>query len=179
MKITKRFLEKKNACQLDMEFVIENKLIGLTDIEFVKQLIKKDKLQWANWLIVRCMTYKQYVSYAVYSANLVLSIYEKKYPDDKRPKEAIKAAKKCIKNPSKENKASSAASVYYAASAADADAASSAASSASASAAADAAYASAASASSAADAAYYAASAADVTTRIKILKYGIKLLSKK
>ncbi len=59
------------------------------------------------------MTYKQYVSYAVFAAEQVLDIFENKYPDDKRPRKAIQAAKKCIKNPSKENK--KAADVYAAA----------------------------------------------------------------
>ena len=32
-----------------------------------------------------------------------ISIYEKKYPNDNRPRKAIEAAKKCINNPSIEN----------------------------------------------------------------------------
>jgi hypothetical protein len=50
------------------------------------------------------MKYKQYVRYAIYAAEQVIDIYEKEYPKDNRPREAIKAAKKCLINPNKKNK---------------------------------------------------------------------------
>lgn len=50
------------------------------------------------------MEYNQYVGYAIFAAEQVIDIYEKKYPDDKRPREAIEVAKECLKNPSKKNK---------------------------------------------------------------------------
>jgi fatty acid/phospholipid biosynthesis enzyme len=105
MKIKKKFLEKNSACSGGMEWVIENNLIGLSDVYFINELIKNDKLEWANWLIVRVMKYKQYVSYAIYAAEQVIDIYEKKYPDNKKPREAIESAKKCLISPSKKNKA--------------------------------------------------------------------------
>ena len=73
-------------------------------IKILELLIRDKKYDWANWFIVRVMTYYDYVSYAVFAAEQVIDIYEKEYPDDKRPREAIEAAKKCIKNPSKKNK---------------------------------------------------------------------------
>ena len=128
--------------------------------------------------------YKMYVSYAVFAAELVLPIYEKKYPEDKRPRQAIEAAKKCIIDPSPENKNAAATAHAYAAVAAYAAAAADAAY-----AAADAAYAAhvyaayaaADAATAAADAAYaayaaYAAALAAHAVRLKILDYGIKLL---
>ena len=137
MKIDRKWLEEKGACRDGKEwFLAEGKLEA---IEGLKNLIAKDELDWANWLIVRVMTYSQYVSYAVFAAEQVIEIYEKKYPKDKRPRQAIEAAKKCIENPSEENKNDA-----YAAADAAADAA-------------DAAYA----AADAADAAYAAADAAD------------------
>jgi hypothetical protein len=173
MKITKKWLEEKEACQSGKDWVIEN-YPNLEGVELVKRLMDKD-LSWSNWIIVRIMNYKQYVSYAVFSAEQVIDIYEKKYPDDKRPRKAIEAAKKCIDNPSKENKAYADSSASAAASAASA--ASSAAASA-ASAAASAAYAayadSSAAAASAASAAY-----ARKEMQIKILHYGLSLLEAK
>ena len=170
MKITQEFLKSKNACQEEVNKFIKYKLEGKTDIEVLKTAIKINELDWANWLIIRCMVYKQYVSYAVYAAKQVIDIYEKKYPNDKRPREAIEAAKKCIKNPSKENNA-----VAKAAKAADAaDAAYAAAYAADA---ADAAYA--AKAAKAADAAADAYTYAKKEMKLKILKYGIKLLKDK
>ena len=158
MKITKDWLKEKNACGEGVKWFLKQK--DSEGIDVVKKLIQEDKLDWANWTIVRIMNYKQYVSYAVYAAEQVIDIYEKKYPDDDRPRKAIEAAKKCIENPSKENKAAAYAAadaVYAAAYAAYA---------AYAAADADAAYAYAA-----ADAAY-----ARKEMKIKILNYGIGLL---
>jgi hypothetical protein len=184
MRITKKFLEKKHACQPGMDFVIANKLIGLSDLGFIDALIKAGKCHWTNWLIVRVMKYHQYVAYAIYAAKQVIDIFEKKYPDDKRPRQAINAAIKCLKNPTKVNKAlaktaaaaaayaaaDAAAAAAYAAAYADADAYA-------AYAAADAAY---AAAYADADAAYVAADAGKKKEmQLKILKYGIKLLKKK
>jgi hypothetical protein len=59
------------------------------------------------------------VELAIFCADLVLKIYEEKYPNDKRPREAIEAAKNWIKNPIAAS-AASAASAARAASAASA-----------------------------------------------------------
>ena len=138
MKITTRFLNDRNACQEGMQWVSDNKLIGMEALPFIDSLMCGDKLDWANWLIVRVMNYKQYVSYAVFSAEQVIDIYEKQYPDDKCPRNAIEAAKKCIDNPNAENKKAAYAAAY---------------------------------------AASAAAYAVKKEMKIKILKYGIKLLS--
>jgi hypothetical protein len=188
MKLTKEWLARKNACIGGMAwFLNQNKIDG---IEVVKELINQKKYDWANWLITRLMKRKQCIQYAIYSAEQVLYIYEKEYPNDNVPRNAIKAAKKYLKNPTKENKiaASSAYAAAYSASASAYAYAASAASSA-ASSAAYAAYAAsfaayAAYASSAYDYASsaYAASSAVVDhteMKLKILEYGIKLLEGK
>ena len=120
MKVTLKFLEEQDACSEGVAFVTEHKLIGLQGKEFVKQLMKLDKMDWANWLIVRVMKRKECLSYAIYAAEQVIGIYEKQYPDDKRPRLAIDAAKKVLKKDTKENRdaAWAAADAYDAASAA-------------------------------------------------------------
>jgi len=197
MKITVEFLKEHKACIEGIEWFKNQKetdLVGLVEYS----IKNKSKLSWANWLIVRKMTYKQYVSYAIYAAQQVLHIFEDKYSDDKRPRNAINAALKCLENRNKSTSAAAyaTADAANAANAADAayaaydaaDAAYDAANAANAADAADAAYDAAAYA--AASAAYYAvadaadaanaADAADATAGdkllIKILKYGIKLL---
>lgn len=162
MIIDRAWLEKHNACQDGKEwYLAEGKL---DHIEGLENLITKGKLDWAGWLIVRVMNYSQYVSYAVYAAEQVIDIYEARYPNDKRPRQAIKAAKKCIDNPSEENKNAAYAAAHAAA------------------------YAAAHAAADAAHAAYaaYAAYAAHAATneaaneaakkemQLKILKYGMK-----
>ena len=121
------------------------------ELTVLRALIKAEREDWANWLIVRLMNYEQYVSYAVYAAEQVIKIYEEKYPEDDRPRKAIEAAKVCIKAPTDTNKraaAAAAAAAAFAAAAFAADAA------------------------TAADAAF-----AKQKMRRKILRYGIKLLS--
>jgi len=123
-KLTAKWLKDNNACQAAVEQW--EKEGGEQDlIKVLNRCIALKKYDWGNWLIVRNMTYKQYVSYAVYAAEQVIDIYEKKHPGDKRPREAIEAAKACIKNPSTKNKAAARAAraAARAAGAAAADAA--------------------------------------------------------
>jgi hypothetical protein len=171
-KITDEWIKEKAPCQEALDWWGKKEL---DTIKILKWLIKAKKYSWANWFIVRVMEYKDYVSYAVFAAEQVIKIYEKKYPHDKRPRQAIEAAKKCIKDPSAVNKKNA---TYAAADAADAAAYAAyayAAANAAADAANAAAYAYANAAADAADAAAYAAA----KVRLKILIYGMKLLTKK
>ena len=180
--ITTKFLVSHNACKSGMVWVTENKLIGLSAIDFLNKLIEADNLDWANWLIVRVMNKKQKVQYAIFAAEQVIDIYEKKYPTDDRPRKAIEAAKEYLAHPSVKNKTAAYAAGYtYYSVAADAAAAAAdaayAAATATYAAAAYAAYAAAAYAAYAA-AAYAAFADAAVKTqmRLTILNYGLTLL---
>ena len=156
MKLTIEKLEELRACNEAREkFLLQKE----TDVRKIVLLLIDYNSQWANWLIVRLMTHSQKVEYAIFAAEQVINLYEKKYPSDNRPRKAINAAKEWLKNPSNKNK--------NAAADAAADAA------------AYAAYAAAAAAADAAYAAYAADAAAADAMRIKILKYGIKLLEVK
>ncbi len=102
MKITTELLESLQACRSGIDLVAS---YPDKDPEAViRRLVSDDRWDYANWLLPRLMDYRGYVSYAVYAAKLVLPIWEKKYPDDKRPRKAIEAAKKCIDDPSDENR---------------------------------------------------------------------------
>ena len=171
--ITNDFLTDTGAC--DDGIAWWRKEQNHETFTILNRLIETHNLNWANWLIVRVMERKQKNKYAVFAAQQVLDIYEKKYPDDLRPRKAIDAALKCIGNDTEENRnASGAAAGAAAESAADAAAG----------AAADAAYAAAyaayaaagAAAYAAAYAAYAAADAAAYALKIKVLNYGIELL---
>ena len=74
-------------------------------VELFERLIRDERLDWANWMIVRCMGYKRCVSYAVFAAEQVVWIYEKQYPEDSRPREAIETARRCVEDPTDKNKA--------------------------------------------------------------------------
>ena len=100
--ITTELLESLNACQSGINLVAT---YPDKDHEAViRRLVADDHWDYANWLLPRLMDYRGYVSYAVYAAELVLPIWEKKYPDDKLPRKAIEAAKRCIDDPSENNK---------------------------------------------------------------------------
>lgn len=186
MKITKQFLEKWHACSEGVEWVLSQN----TDdaITLVNRLIEHN-LGWANWLVVRCLEPRRgQLRYAIYAAESVIGIFEEKYPNDTRPRLAVDAAKKVLKNDTQVNRdaaaraagasweawAESAGSSAWASRAASASWASSAKSAASAS--------WASSAESAAGASWAAANAAARATSAerfrKIIKHGLKLLRK-
>ena len=105
--ITIKWLENKNACSEAIQLFKENSIND--PIEIIKYFIKKkEHLDWGNWLIVRIFNKKQKVQYAVFAAKQVISIYERKYPNDDRPRKAIQAAKEYLKYPSAVREASAA-----------------------------------------------------------------------
>jgi len=166
MKLTKEWLKEKEACWDGYKWACEN-ILGLEPKDVIDKLIEAGKLQWGNWYITKIMTHIQLIQYAVFAAEQVIDVFEKKHPNDKRPRAAIEAAKKYIENPNDDNNRV-AADAAYAAYAADvaayaayaADAADAAADAADAAAYAAYAAAYAAYAADAADAAAYAARAA-------------------
>jgi len=119
MEITKEFLQSKNACSPSYKWVVENKLIGLEHPEFIAKLMENNRFSDANWLITKLFDKMQSVKYAIFAAEQVLDIYEKKYPDDARPRLAIETAKKYLKNPNAKTADDADAAAYAADAAAD------------------------------------------------------------
>jgi hypothetical protein len=102
MKISREFLKEKNACQDGIDWFVNQNETELVPV--LRALEKDDKAPWANWLIVRCMTRPQYLAYAIYAAEQAIEIYEKKYPGNTDPRNAIAAAKKVLESDTKENR---------------------------------------------------------------------------
>jgi immunity protein 5 of polymorphic toxin system len=118
MKITKEWLKEKGACSDGKEWFLDQ---GIEDpIAGIKNLMKHDKLDWGNWLIVRVMTRPQYLAYAIFAAEQVIHIYEKRYPDNDKPRKAIEATKAVLANDNEKTRfaAADAACAAYAAAAA-------------------------------------------------------------
>ena len=119
MKLSLEILEPKKPCSQGREWYKENptetveacveKLLAETDSAC------RDRLNWASWLLTRMFTKEQSVKYAIFAAEQVIGIYEKKYPEDKRPRKAIEAAKEYIKDPSDKNKKTAYDAAAYAA----------------------------------------------------------------
>jgi hypothetical protein len=79
MKITEKWLNEKDACAGGQKwFKNQTETDG---VMVVKKLLAENKLDWANWLIVRIMVKGQYVKYAVFAAEQVAYLWEYKYPD--------------------------------------------------------------------------------------------------
>ena len=76
-----------------------------------KYLKEDDKEVWQKMTIVKAYkwTKKDSVALAIYAAELVIDNYEKEYPNDQRPRNAIKAAKKWLKSPTDKNQAAAGA----------------------------------------------------------------------
>lgn len=95
MKITKAWLNRRGACSAGVEGFEKS---GLTEAsEVMAGLLKENRREWANWLIARLLDRKDKIRYAVFAAEQVIEMFEKKYPEDKRPRQAIEAAKAVLK----------------------------------------------------------------------------------
>ena len=118
MKLTIKKLEKLGACKEAREkFLLQKE----TDVKKILLSLIDIRIGWANWFIVRLMTHSQKIQYAIYAAEQVIDLYEKKYPDDDRPRKAIKAAKAYLKNKTTKNKNAAKAAAYAAYASANAE----------------------------------------------------------
>ena len=198
MIINQKWVKEQSACEGGAKWFNDNYSKDVEGYEVVETLIK-DKaiakehssdtsLSWANWLIVRLMTRKQYLQYAVFAAEQAILIYEKKNPPEKLMHDCIDAAKAVIENDTAENRNKSAAAwdaAWYASRAASRAAAWAAASDAAWAATRGAAWDAARDAArdaawaAARDAAWYASRDASRDAMLKkILKYGVGLLNR-
>ena len=103
MKITQDWLNEQNACSEGIRWFKDQKKTDAIDV--LNALIKDNQLEWANWTIVQVMSRPQYLAYAIFAAEQVIDLFEKKYPEDSRPRKAIQAAKVVLKNDTAENRA--------------------------------------------------------------------------
>ena len=195
MDITLEWLKNNKACNPAIQVWQDYGLENLDVFDCIERLKterdtiaenynSENSLRWCIWLLPYCMSSKKnIVKYANHSAKLALSIFEKKYPGDNRPRKTIKLIDEWIKNtnavPAEQlQKAAAAADAAAYAAADDDDAYAAADAAAAAAAAADDAYAAAYAA--AAAAAYAAAAYAAAKTSLEIIDYiidyGIKLL---
>lgn len=103
MKITLNWLKKNEVCGDVVEwFKNQTETDG---IAVVKSLVLHGKLGWANWIIVHLLDRKQRIQYAIFAAEQVIGIFEKKFPHDKRPRFEIDTARKVLARGSFANRA--------------------------------------------------------------------------
>ena len=149
-------LKSFNPCPSGYEWYEKNCLEKeITDTATIlRMLMEADEWQYARWTAARALGREGRLKWAIFSAEQVLDIYEKRYPKRLAPRKAIEAARAVLANDTQENRELARQACAADAAAAYADAAYAAYAAAAAAYAADAAYAAAA-----ADA--YAAYAAD------------------
>ena len=108
MLITSDKLQELRACVEAVNF-FEEHYKEIEIVELLRDVVKYEEeiskeynsnvYGWRYWLIASILSRKAAVRFAVYAAEKVLHIYEDEYPEDKRPREAIEAAKAYLENP--------------------------------------------------------------------------------
>ena len=123
IKFTKAKLLNESPCADGLLFA---KSCGF---DFVKIYNTCERGDWMIWLLRRTGKINKFqsVKIAIECAEHVLPIFEKKYPDDKRPRNSIQASRAWLNNPTEANRSADAyaadAAAYAAAAAAYAAAA--------------------------------------------------------
>ena len=115
MKINKLMIKKLEPCADGYSWYLKN---GTEDLLETLLKVNAHRPDYARWLFTRLMTVKQRREIAIFAAKLVPPIFEKRFPKDKRPREAIEAAVKVLKHDTEENRNAAAYAAYAAADAA-------------------------------------------------------------
>jgi hypothetical protein len=99
MIITLEELAKLNACPGGIKWFCDKYAHkSITFETLISDLLQAGKEIWINWLVTRKLSAENCVRYAIFAAEQVLHPYEDKYPGDKRPRNAIDAAKKYLED---------------------------------------------------------------------------------
>jgi len=100
MELTKQVLENHGACGECMYWYISNGEPTSVE-ETIEKLLASDrheKFGWSNWLLSHVLPVDDKIRYAIFAAELVIDIFEKEFPEDKRPRNAIEAAREYLSN---------------------------------------------------------------------------------
>ena len=86
---------------LDALSYVKGEVLAVVEVKG-KSIKQSDKECWSDMRVIHAYewTKEESVRLAIFAAEQVIGIFEKKYPNDKRPREAIEAAKKYLENPS-------------------------------------------------------------------------------
>jgi hypothetical protein len=121
MRINKKIIKNLNPCKDRFDNFIANYSDYDSNLE---NFILLDKISYNDkiWVFIRLATKEQTVKWALLCAFKVLPVFEDKYPNDKRPRQALEAVEAWLKNPNDTtanaaaNAANAAAYAAYAAS---------------------------------------------------------------
>jgi len=100
---------------IDAFLYVQGEILALVEVRG-KSIVQNSKEVWPE--MTWRWTKKDNVALAVYAAEQVIDIFEKEYPNDKRPREAIKAAKRYLRTGSRKGLAAAGAAAWAAGAAA-------------------------------------------------------------
>lgn len=85
---------------------VQGEVLALVETKGKKH-VEGDKSAWSDMKIVKAFewTKKDSVALSIFASELCLKEFEELYPDDKRPRDAIEAAKKVLKSDTAKNRA--------------------------------------------------------------------------
>ncbi|MFA5484885.1 MAG: hypothetical protein WC260_01390 [Candidatus Pacearchaeota archaeon] len=69
--------------------------------ETIEKLLSSDehkKFGWSNWLLSRVLPLDDKIRYTIFAAELVIDIFEKEFPEDKRPRNVIETVREYLLN---------------------------------------------------------------------------------
>ncbi len=121
IRITLEQLQETRACEAGIAWFKGQSARTLKRI--IPALLKSGRASYAFWLLPRLMTHPQKISFSIYTAEQVLGLFEKRHPNDDRPRKAIQAAKDFLAGKISAYAANAAANAAYAAANAAANAA--------------------------------------------------------
>ena len=94
MILTMQWLEEKKSCESGILWYKAHNEPQTVESCLALLISQKtdETLGYANWLLSRTLNETNCRRYAIFAARKVLPVFEKLYPDDKRPRQAIEAA---------------------------------------------------------------------------------------
>jgi len=118
MKLTKDWFKQQGMNSNGLDWVhtqFSDEIVELEATEIINRLITQEKeiaeryknsiypensLKWANWIICEVFSEEQRIKYAIFAAEQVIDIHEEQYPDDSRPRNAIRVAREYLEDQS-------------------------------------------------------------------------------
>ena len=106
MKLNLKMLTAKSACTSGVEWYKINKQPQTVEaaITLLLKSSESERYNWSDWALSQFLSPKNKLRYAIFAAQQVLDIFEKKYPTDNRPRRAIEAALKCLEKNTVKNR---------------------------------------------------------------------------
>jgi hypothetical protein len=102
MRVTLKQLKDLKACESGIAWFKGQKKREVKSV--LRHCVADGKFSYANWFVTRLFTKPRAVAYSIFASEQCLKEFEILFPNDKRPRQAIEAAKTWLKSPTEENR---------------------------------------------------------------------------